>query len=127
MARVKRGTTTHARHKTILDLAKGYRGRGSTAYRIAIEKVEKALRYAYRDRRNRKRDFRALWIQRINAGAREHGLTYSQFMHGIKLAGLDLDRKVLSDIAIREPEAFQAIAVTARAALGAAPITAAAE
>src|SRR4029077_4076733 len=89
----------------------------STAYRIAIEKVEKALRYAYRDRRNRKRDFRALWIQRINAGAREHGLTYSQFMHGIKLAGLDLDRKVLSDLAIREPEAFQAIAVTAQTAL----------
>ena len=127
MARVKRGVTTHARHKKILKLAKGYRGRGSTAYRVAIERVEKALRYAYRDRRNRKRDFRALWIQRINAGAREHGLTYSQFMHGIKLAGLDLDRKVLSDLAIREPEAFQAIAVTARAALGAAPITAAAE
>ena len=127
MARVKRGVTTHARHKKILQLAKGYRGRGSTAYRVAIEKVEKALRYAYRDRRNRKRDFRALWIQRINAGAREHGLTYSQFMHGVKLAGIDLDRKVLSDIAIREPEAFQAIAVTARAALGAAPIAAAAE
>src|ERR1700741_3703514 len=118
MARVKRGTTTHARHKKILDLAKGYRGRGGTAYRVAIEKVEKALRYAYRDRRNRKRDFRALWIQRINAGARQHGLTYSQFMHGIKLAGLDLDRKVLSDIAIREPDAFQAIAATARTALG---------
>ena len=127
MARVKRGVTTHARHKKVLALAKGYRGRGSTAYRIAIEKVEKALRYAYRDRRNRKRDFRALWIQRINAGAREHGLTYSQFMHGIKLAGLDLDRKMLSDIAVREPEAFQAIAVTARAALGTAPIAAAAE
>ena len=120
MARVKRGVTTHARHKKILDLAKGYRGRGSTAYRIAIEKVEKALRYAYRDRRNRKREFRALWIQRINAGAREQGLTYSQFMHGIKLAGLDLDRKVLSDIAIREPEAFQAIAATAQSALSAA-------
>ena len=127
MARVKRGVTTHARHKKILNLAKGYRGRGSTAYRIAIEKVEKALRYAYRDRRNRKRDFRALWIQRINAGAREHGLTYSQFMHGIKLAGLDLDRKVLSDLAIREPEAFQAIAVTAQTALGAAPAALAAE
>jgi large subunit ribosomal protein L20 len=117
VARVKRGVTTHARHKKVLELAKGYRGRGSTAYRVAIEKVEKALRYAYRDRRNRKRDFRALWIQRINAGARQHGLTYSQFMHGIKLAGLDLDRKVLSDIAIREPEAFQAIAVTAQTAL----------
>ena len=126
MARVKRGITTHARHKKVLELAKGYRGRGSTAYRVAIEKVEKALRYAYRDRRNRKRDFRALWIQRINAGARQHGLTYSQFMHGIKLAGLDLDRKVLSDIAIREPEAFQAIAVTAQAALAKAPQPAAA-
>jgi len=78
MARVKRGVTTHARHKKVLELAKGYRGRGGTAYRVAIEKVEKALRYAYRDRRNRKRDFRALWIQRINAGVREHGLTYSQ-------------------------------------------------
>ena len=125
MARVKRGVTTHARHKKILDLAKGYRGRGSTAYRIAIEKVEKALRYAYRDRRNRKRDFRALWIQRINAGAREHGLSYSQFIHGIKLAGVDLDRKVLSDLAIREPEAFQAIAVTARTALNTTPAAAA--
>src|SRR5437773_8639789 len=126
MARVKRGVTTHARHKKVLELAKGYRGRGSTAYRVAIEKVEKALRYAYRDRRNRKRDFRALWIQRINAGARQHGLTYSQFMHGIKLAGLDLDRKILSDIAIREPEAFQAIATTARTALAATPPAAAA-
>ena len=127
MARVKRGVTTHARHKKVLELAKGYRGRGSTAYRVAIEKVEKALRYAYRDRRNRKRDFRALWIQRINAGARQHGLTYSKFMHGIKLAGLDLDRKVLSDIAIREPEAFQAIAGSARTALDSAPPAAAAE
>ncbi|HWX85210.1 MAG TPA: 50S ribosomal protein L20 [Xanthobacteraceae bacterium] len=126
MARVKRGVTTHARHKKVLELAKGYRGRGSTAYRVAIEKVEKALQYAYRDRRNRKRDFRALWIQRINAGARQHGLTYSQFMHGIKLAGLDLDRKVLSDIAIREPEAFQAIAATAQGALEKAPEPAAA-
>jgi large subunit ribosomal protein L20 len=121
MARVKRGTTTHARHKKILDLAKGYRGRGSTAYRVAIEKVEKGLQYAYRDRRNRKRDFRALWIQRINAGARGHGLTYSQLMHGIKLAGLELDRKVLSDIAIREPEAFAALASTARSALAGVP------
>ena len=120
MARVKRGVTTHARHKKILRLAKGYRGRSSTAYRIAIERVEKALQYAYRDRRNRKRDFRGLWIQRINAGAREHGLTYSQFMHGIKLAGLDLDRKVLSDIAVREPEAFGVLTATAQAALTAA-------
>jgi large subunit ribosomal protein L20 len=125
VARVKRGVTSHARHKKVLALAKGYRGRGSTAYRVAIEKVEKALRYAYRDRRNRKRDFRALWIQRINAGAREHGLTYSEFIHGAKLAGLDLDRKVLSDIAIREPDAFRAIVMAARAALT-APATASA-
>ena len=117
MARVKRGVTTHARHKKVLGLAKGYRGRGGTAYRIAIEKVEKALRYAYRDRRNRKRDFRGLWIQRINAGAREHGLTYSQFIHGVQLAGIDLDRKVLSDLAIREPAAFAAVVDSAKAAL----------
>jgi large subunit ribosomal protein L20 len=117
MARVKRGVTAHARHKKVLGLAKGYRGRGSTAYRVAIEKVEKALRYAYRDRRNKKRDFRGLWIQRINAGVREHGLTYSQFMHGTKLAGLELDRKVLSDLAIREPESFAAIVETVKAAL----------
>ena len=117
MARVKRGVTTHARHKKVLELAKGYRGRGSTAYRIAIEKVEKALRYAYRDRRNKKRDFRGLWIQRINAAVREHGLTYSQFMHGVKLAGIDIDRKVMSDLAIREPEAFAAIVTSAKSAL----------
>jgi large subunit ribosomal protein L20 len=126
MARVKRGVTAHARHKKVLALARGYRGRGSTAYRVAIEKVEKALRYAYRDRRNRKRDFRGLWIQRINAGAREHGLTYSQFMHGLKLAGVDLDRKVLSDLAIREPDSFAAIVAQARSALASAPIAAAA-
>jgi large subunit ribosomal protein L20 len=117
MARVKRGVTAHARHKKVLSLAKGYRGRNSTAFRVAVEKVEKGLQYAYRDRRNRKRDFRGLWIQRINAGVREHGLTYSQFMHGMKLAGLELDRKVLSDIAIREPEAFAAVVAAARAAL----------
>jgi large subunit ribosomal protein L20 len=118
MARVKRGVTTHARHKKVLALAKGYRGRASTAYRIAIEKVEKGLQYAYRDRRNKKRDFRGLWIQRINAGARQHGLTYSQLMHGVKLAGIGVDRKVLSDLAIREPEAFAAIVASAQSALG---------
>src|SRR6266853_2377492 len=117
MARVKRGVTTHARHKKILDLAKGYRGRSSKAYRIAIERVEKGLQYAYRDRRNKKRDFRGLWIQRINAGAREHGLTYSQFMHGVKLAGIDIDRKVLSDLAIREPGAFATVVTSAKSAL----------
>src|SRR5919199_43962 len=117
MARVKRGVTAHARHKKVLELAKGYRGRGGTAYRIAIEKVEKALRYAYRDRRNKKRDFRGLWIQRINAGVREHGLTYSQFIHGLKQAGIELDRKVLSDLAAREPESFKAVVASAQAAL----------
>ena len=124
MARVKRGVTTHARHKKVLDLAKGYRGRNSKAYRIALEKVEKALRYAYRDRRNKKRDFRGLWIQRINAGVREHGLNYSQFMHGLKLAGLELDRKILSDLAIREPEAFAGVVATAQSALDQAPAAA---
>ena len=124
MARVKRGVTTHARHKKIVDMAAGYRGRASTNFRIAIEKVEKGLRYAYRDRRRKKRDFRGLWIQRINAAAREHGLTYSQFMHGMKLAGLELDRKVLSDLAIREPEAFAAVVGTVKAALDAQPAAA---
>lgn len=117
MARVKRGVTSHARHRKILKLAKGYRGRASTNFRIAIQKVEKALRYAYRDRRVRKRNFRALWIQRINAGAREHGLTYSRFMNGLKKAGIELDRKVLSDIAIREPDSFRSLVQQAQAAL----------
>src|SRR6201991_256917 len=117
MARVKRGVTTHARHKKVLDLAKGYRGRGSKAYRVAIEKVEKGLRYAYRDRRNKKREFRGLWIQRINAGVRAEGLTYSQFMNGLKLAGIELDRKVLADIAMHEGDAFKGIVAQAKAAL----------
>jgi large subunit ribosomal protein L20 len=118
MARVKRGVTTHARHKKIVDQAAGYRGRASTNFRIAIEKVEKGLRYAYRDRRNRKRSFRALWIQRINAGVREQGLTYSQFINGIKRAGIEVDRKVLADLALREPAAFDALVKQAIAALG---------
>ena len=118
MARVKRGVTAHARHKKVLELAKGYRGRGSKSYRVAIEKVEKALRYAYRDRRAKKRNFRALWIQRINAGVREHGMTYSQFIAGVKAAGIEMDRKVMSDLAAREPEAFQALVVAAKDALG---------
>ena len=118
MARVKRGVTAHARHKKVLDLAKGYRGRGSKAYRIALEKVEKGLRYAYRDRRNKKREFRALWIQRINAGARQNGLTYSQFMDGLKKAGIDVDRKVLSDIAAQEPDSFRLLVEQSKKALG---------
>ncbi|WP_114392292.1 50S ribosomal protein L20 [Oleisolibacter albus] len=120
MARVKRGVTTHARHKKILKLAKGYRGRGSKCYRVAIEKVEKALRYAYRDRRAKKRDFRKLWIQRINAGARLHGLKYSTLIHGLKRAGIELDRKVLSDIAAQEPESFAVLCGKASDALKAA-------
>src|SRR5215471_13909156 len=127
MARVKRGVTPHARHKKIVDMGSGYFGRSSTNYRIALERVEKALQYAYRDRRNRKRDFRALWIQRINAGAREHGLTYSQLINGIKRAGIAIDRKVLADLAAREPAAFAAIAVTARSALNVASPAVAAE
>ena len=118
MARVKRGVTTHARHKKIVDMAAGYRGRASTNFRIAIQKVEKGLRYAYRDRRRKKRDFRGLWIQRINAGVREHGMTYSQFIAGIKRAGIEIDRKVLSDLAIREPTAFKSLVDQAKAALG---------
>ncbi|OHC83013.1 MAG: 50S ribosomal protein L20 [Rhodospirillales bacterium RIFCSPLOWO2_12_FULL_67_15] len=117
MARVKRGVTTHARHKKLLKQAAGYRGRAKNAFRIAIEKVEKGLRYAYRDRKNRKRDFRALWIQRINAGARVHGMTYSRLMAGLTKAGIALDRKVLSDLAVREPEAFKALVEQAGAAL----------
>jgi large subunit ribosomal protein L20 len=117
MARVKRGVTTHARHKKILDLAKGYRGRGSKAYRVAIEKVEKGLQYAYRDRRNKKREFRSLWIQRINAGARLNGLTYSQFMDGLHKSGIEVDRKVLSDIAAQEPDSFRLLVEQAKTAL----------
>jgi large subunit ribosomal protein L20 len=125
MARVKRGVTAHARHKKILDLAKGYRGRGSKAYRVAIEKVEKGLQYAYRDRRNKKREFRALWIQRINAGARLNGLTYSQFMDGLKKSGIEVDRKVLSDIAAQEPASFTLLVDQAKAALSGAAAQAA--
>src|SRR6195256_880723 len=109
MARVKRGVTAHARHKKVLELAKGYRGRNSSAYRIALEKVEKALRYAYRDRRNKKRDFRGLWIQRINAAAREHGLTYSRFIDGLKKAEIEIDRKVLAAIAYDDAASFAEI------------------
>lgn len=117
MAHVKRGTTTHARHKKVLKLAKGYRGRSKNCYRIALQRVEKALQYAYRDRRNRKRDFRGLWIQRINAGVREYGLTYSRFINGLTKAGIEIDRKVLSDLAIHEPLAFKAIVDQAQKAV----------
>lgn len=117
MARVSRGKTSHARHKKVLKLAKGYQGRNKSNFRIAIEKVEKGLQYAYRDRRAKKRNFRALWIQRINAGAREHGVTYSQMMNGLSKAGVELDRKVLADLAMNEPETFKALVDQAQAAL----------
>lgn len=107
MSRAKSGVVSKKRHKKILKLAKGFRGRSKNCFRIAVEKVEKALSYAYRDRRVRKRDFRALWIQRINAAVREYGLTYSTFINGLNLANIDLDRKVLADLAVREPEAFK--------------------
>lgn len=117
MARVKRGVTNHARHKKVLKLAKGYRGRSKNCYHIALRRVEKGLQYAYRDRRVRKRDFRGLWIQRINAGAREHGLTYSKFMDGLNKAGVDVNRKILADIAFQEPLAFKALVDQATQAL----------
>ena len=118
MARVKGGTASINRHKKVLKLAKGYIGRSNSCFRVALQRLEKALRYAYRDRRNKKRDFRGLWIQRINAGARLHGLTYSTLMHGLKVAGVALDRKVLADIAVRDADAFAKIAEQAKAALG---------
>ncbi len=117
MARVKRGVTGRNRHKKVLARAKGYRERNRTTFRIARERTDKGLQYAYRDRRNRKRTFRALWIQRINAGARAHGLTYSRFMSGIKQAGIEIDRKILADLAVREPVAFKALVEKAAAAL----------
>ena len=117
MARVKGGTTAHARHLKIIKMAKGARGRAKNCFRTAVQRVEKNLQYAYRDRRNKKRDFRRLWIQRINAAARLNGMTYSRFMNGIKLAGIDIDRKVLSDIAIHDEAAFTAIAKQVEAAL----------
>ncbi len=120
MAHVKRGVTRHARHKKILDLAKGSRGRSKNTFRAAIQRVEKDLQYAYRDRRTRKRDFRGLWIQRINAATREHGLTYSQFMNGLKKAEIALDRKVLAALAVTEPAAFEALVGRAREELAAA-------
>jgi large subunit ribosomal protein L20 len=116
MARVKRGVTAHARHKKVLKLAKGYVGRSSTNYRPALERVEKALQYSYRDRRVKKREFRGLWIQRINAAVREHGLTYSQFMAGVKAAGIELDRKVMATIAFDDAASFAALVEKAKAA-----------
>jgi large subunit ribosomal protein L20 len=117
MARIKRGVTAKARHKEVLALAKGYRGRSKNCYRLAVRRVEKGLQYAYRDRRNRKRDFRGLWIQRINAAARQEGLTYGRMIHGLKTAGIEIDRKVLADLAVRDQPGFTSLAKRAQAAL----------
>ena len=117
MSRSTNSPASRARRKKILDMAKGFRGRSKNCFRIAIEKVEKALQYAYRDRRNKKRDFRGLWIQRINAAVREYGLVYSQFLGGLKKAKIDIDRKMLSELAIKEPKAFKEIVEKAKKAL----------
>lgn len=106
MTRAKSGKISKNRHKKIIKMAKGYRGRGNNCFRVAIERVEKALQYAYRDRRNRKRDFRGLWIQRINAAARQHDMVYSTFIGGMKKAGIEVDRKMLAEIAVSSPESF---------------------
>ena len=117
MSRVKRGVTSHAKHKKILKRAKGFYGRRKNTIRAAKAAVDHSAQYAYRDRRQRKRNFRALWIQRINAAARELGLTYGRFINGLGKAGVEIDRKVLADLAVREPEAFRSLVETAKAAL----------
>ena len=109
MTRAKSGLVSKNRHKKIIKMAKGYRGRANNCFRVAIEKVEKALQYAYRDRRNRKRDFRGLWVQRINAAVREHGMVYSTFMGGMKKAGIEIDRKMLAELAVNNAESFAQI------------------
>jgi large subunit ribosomal protein L20 len=117
MARVKRGVTARARHKKTIKAAKGYYGRRKNIYRAAVQAVEKAGQYAYRDRRRKKRTFRALWIQRINAATRELGLTYGRFINGLDKAGIEVDRKILADLAVREPQAFASLVEKAKAAL----------
>jgi len=115
MPRVKSGVQAHARHKKVIKAAKGYYGRRKNCFRVATQAVDKARQYAYRDRKVKKREFRSLWIVRINAAAHENGLSYSRFMHGLSLAGVELDRKVLADIAVRDAEGFAKLAETARA------------
>jgi len=117
MSRVKRGVTTHARHRKVVKAAKGYQGRSNNTFRAAVQRVEKGLQYAYRDRRTRKRRFRALWIQRINAASRQYGLPYGQFMNGLKKSGVEVDRKVLADLAVNEPESFKALVDQAQKSL----------
>jgi large subunit ribosomal protein L20 len=117
MSRVKSGVTTRARHKKVTKMARGYRGRSKNCFKLAKQRVEKALCYAYRDRRNKKRDFRALWIQRINAAVRQYDLVYSQFIQGMKIIGSEINRKMLSEIAILEPVAFHGIVIGIKKAL----------
>jgi len=117
MARVKRGVTNHKRHKKIIKMASGHRGRRKNCFRTAIQSVEKSMQYAYRDRRTNKRNFRRLWIQRINAAVREEGMTYSTFMNGLTKAGIEMDRKNLSELAISEPKAFRSLVEKAKASL----------
>ncbi len=117
MARVKRGVTSHAKHKKVLKAVKGQWGRRKNTIRVARQAMEKAMQYAYRDRRNKKRDFKSLWIQRINAGVRAEGLTYSKFIHGLSKSGIKLDRKILAEIAYDNPEAFKTIVKKAQSAL----------
>ena len=117
MARVKGGVTAHAKHKKVLDAAKGYYGRRKNTIRVAKQAVEKALQYGYRDRKRKKRTFRALWIQRINAAAREHGMTYGNFIHGLSVAGIEVDRKVLADVAVKDPAGFKALVEQAQSAV----------
>jgi large subunit ribosomal protein L20 len=118
MARVKRGVTAHAKHKKVLKAAKGYYGRRKNTIRVAKQAVEKAQQYQFRDRKRRKRSFRALWIQRINAAVREHGMTYGVFIHGLTKLGVEVDRKMLSDIAIKDPAAFKALVDQSKAVAG---------
>ncbi len=120
MARSRPNVARHARRKKVLSQARGYQGRGKSSFRVAKQRVAKGLQYAYRDRRTKKRNFRSLWIQRINAGARLHGLTYAKFMHGLNRSGVALDRKVLADLAVREPEAFKGLVEQARTAIAGA-------
>ena len=119
MSRVKRGVTSHARHRKVLNKAKGYYGRRKNTIRIAKQAVEKAMQYGYRDRKRKKRTFRALWIQRINAAVREHGLTYGRFISGLGKAGVEVDRKVLAELAVSEPASFKALVEKATGALAA--------
>ena len=117
MARVKRGVTSHAKHKKVLKAVKGQWGRRKNTIRVARQAMEKAMQYAYRDRRNKKRDFKSLWIQRINAGVRAEGLTYSKFINGLNKSGIKIDRKILAEIAYDNPEAFKTIVKNAQSAL----------